>query len=153
MANEPRLHLIKLCVGAEAVEDLARWQEQQRSMDRFARRAVCTTRNTPRRAEEIAGSGSLYWVFKGLILVRQMVTGFTTIEDEAGRPRCGILLDDRLIKTETQPCRPFQGWRYLEAADAPADLPTGTDAGTTLPASLEGALADLGVTRRRRRCA
>jgi hypothetical protein len=34
-------------------------------------------------------------------------------------------MEPRLILTQFQPKRPFQGWRYLKAADAPADLKTG----------------------------
>ena len=153
MAPEPRLHLIKLCVGAEGVENLARWQEKQRRMPRFGHRPVCTTRNAPRRADDILAGGSLYWVFRGLILARQRVTGFEAVEDEQGRPRCGIVLDGTLVRTEAQACRPFQGWRYLNPADAPADLAGGADGaatGAALPPSLESALIDIGVTRRRR---
>jgi hypothetical protein len=147
------LHLIKLCVGAEGVDDLVRWQNQQRRMPRFGHRPVCTTRNTPRRAGEILEGGSLYWVFRGLILARQRVIGFEPLDDEQGRPRCGIVLDGALVRTEAQACRPFQGWRYLSPADAPADLAGGTEEGATgaaLPPDLDAALVALGVTRRRR---
>ena len=160
MAPEPRLHLIKLCVGADGIADLAAWQAEQRRIGRWGGRSVCTTRNTPRRAEEIVARGSLYWVFRGLVLARQRVLAVEPVTDESGAPRCGIVLDDEIVPTETQPCRPFQGWRYLTETQAPRDLAHGATGGrdhpggvdkteAALPAGLQAALAELGVRRRR----
>lgn len=148
MAPPPELHLIKLCVGAETVADLERWQARQKTMARFAHQPVCTTRNTPRRTEELLNGGSLYWVFKGQILVRQRILSFEAMLDETGRPRCGIVLDDTLVRTHPQPCKAFQGWRYLAADAAPPDLAQ-NDAATDLPPAVETAVAALGVVRRR----
>lgn len=153
MAERARLHLIKLCVGAEGPDDLAAWQAEQRRRARtrgLPERALCTTRNWPRRAENLLDGGSLYWVFRGLVLARQAIAGFVPVEDENGSGRCGIVLADPIIRTQGQPCRPFQGWRYLTAGQAPDDLADGAaDAEATLPADLQAALAELGVTRRR----
>ena len=148
MAPQPGLHLIKLCVGADSIADLEAWQARQKGMARFGHRPVCTTRNTPRRKDDIVAGGSLYWVFKGQILVRQRVLGFESLTDETGRPRCAIVLDEALVRTLPRPCRPFQGWRYLAADDAPADW--GTDgAAADLPPEMESALSAVGVARRR----
>lgn len=160
MAAESRLHLIKLCVGADGIEDLAAWQAQQRASSRWGFRAVCTTRNWPKQADAVQAGGSLYWVFRGLVLARQRVLSFEEVADETGAPRCGIVLDPAIVKTEAQPCRPFQGWRYLADSKAPRDLAHGTPDGqlqeggadfaeATLPAGLQAALAELGVIRRR----
>ena len=73
------LHIIKLCVGAGSIDDLAQWQrgrlaEQRRRGQKP--RLFHTTRMVPKRQDEIAGKGSLYWVIKGLIQVRQQITAF-----------------------------------------------------------------------------
>jgi hypothetical protein len=112
------LHLIKLCVGAATPEDLAVWRASRKAA---GHRPIVHTRQTPKRADEIVDGGSLYWVFKGVILIRQRVLAVETIGEEAQR-RCEILLDDAMIPTAPQPRRAFQGWRYLTPKDAPADF-------------------------------
>ena len=66
------LNLIKICVGAQGIEDLERWQSQARARgpDGHPRHV---TRMWPKRAEELLDGGSIYWVFKGLILCRQPI--------------------------------------------------------------------------------
>jgi hypothetical protein len=112
------LHLIKLCVGAATPDDLRAWRASRKAA---GHRPIVHTRQTPKRAAEILDGGSLYWVFKGVILIRQQVAAIETIGDGARR-RCEILLDETMIETVPQPRRAFQGWRYLEPKDAPADL-------------------------------
>mgnify|MGYP005850386461 CR=1 FL=1 len=154
MANGPTLHLLKLCVGAARVEDLRAWQDGQIATERAAgRKAVplCTTRMWPKRAKDLLSGGSLYWVFKGLVLARQRILSFETVDFGDGVERCGIRLDAEIVRTEPQPRRPFQGWRYLPAAEAPRDL--GLDAsGEALPPGLQEALAAFGVRERRSQC-
>ena len=119
------VHLIKLCVGTDSIEDLRQWQERRLAeMRRSGGRAVLRhcTRSMPRRRDEVLAGGSLFWVIKGLVRVRQRIIGLRACQDEDGRGYCAIELDQALIATVPQPCRPFQGWRYLEAADAPPDL-------------------------------
>lgn len=139
------IHLIKLCVGAEAVEDLAAWQEA-----RFGTApAQHVTRMWPKRAEEILAGGSLYWVFKGLVLARQRIIGLDEIRDAEGTKRCAIGLDREIVLTEALPRRPFQGWRYLAPEDAPKDLRGAAAAGRAqeedLPRELLAALAEIGL--------
>lgn len=128
------LHLIKLCVGVGEVGELADWCNQ--------RRPVVHTRQTPKRASEILQGGSLYWVIKGQILVRQPILGIETIE-EGPSSRCEILLGQTPFRTAPQPRRAFQGWRYLTEADAPGDL--SNDAGEAMPPELALALRSLGA--------
>jgi hypothetical protein len=128
------LHLIKLCVGVSEVGELADWARQ--------RRPIVHTRQTPRRAAEILDGGSLYWVIKGQVLVRQAILAIDTIEEGASS-RCEILLDQTAYRTAPQPRRAFQGWRYFTADDAPVDL--SNDAGEDLPAELAVALRSLGA--------
>ena len=87
--------------------------------------------------------GSLFWVFKGVVLIRQRVLGIETLAD-GGRKRCEIQLDAPMIRTAPQPRRPFQGWRYLEAKDAPGDLP-GDEIGETMSTELARQLRELGA--------
>jgi hypothetical protein len=46
---------------------------------------------------------------------------------------------------EPRPCRPFQGWRYLEGKDAPRDLGRGSGEVASMPEALRRELADLGL--------
>lgn len=145
------LHMVKLCVGAEVVDDLATWQAG-RSAERAARgldpRPRHVTRMWPRRADEILGGGSLYWVFKGAILARQRIEALEEVVGEDGIRRCAIIMSPEIIRVEARPRRPFQGWRYLTATDAPPDLGAQAEAGPDLPATLALALNDLGVVAR-----
>ena len=138
------LHLLKLCVGADGVEDLAAWQASQRG--RWpAGRALHVTRMWPKREAEVLAGGSLYWVFKGVILARQRILALEQVQGADGIPRCAIHLDTDIIRTEPAPRRPFQGWRYLPGAEAPRDLPAARSADDSLPPSLAAALADIGL--------
>ena len=112
------LNLIKLCVGADTPEDLRVWRAARA---KAGHRPVVHTRQTPKRAGEIVGAGSLYWVFRGVILIRQNVLAIETVGEGAQR-RCEILLDEAMIPTAPQPRRAFQGWRYLDPKEAPADF-------------------------------
>ncbi len=137
------LNLVKLCVGADSVQDLADWQASARSRgpDGLPRHV---TRMWPRREAELLDGGSLYWVIKGVILVRQRIVKLDEVDRGDGVRRCGIVLDPELHRTESAPRRPFQGWRYLEGRAAPSDLPRGR-ANDDLPPALMTALAEIGV--------
>lgn len=133
------LHLIKLCVGAANPEELRAWRAMRAAE---GHRPVVRTRQTPKRAAEIVEGGSIYWVFKGVILVRQMVLAVETVGKGAAR-RCEILLDDPMIPTAPQPRRAFQGWRYLEAKEAPPDM--GAVAAGEVPPELAQRLREAGA--------
>jgi hypothetical protein len=144
VSQASHVNLIKLCVGAERVEDLARWQKQ-RAAQNPGGLPRHVTRMWPKRADEILAGGSLYWVFKGVVLARQRILRLDEVTGEDGIVRCGIVLDPEIIRTEAMPKRPFQGWRYLAPADAPRDLPEGRAEEEALPPSLQSALAEIGV--------
>lgn len=140
-----KIHLIKLCVGVADVEELAAWQAQRGARDHAAGldpRPVHVTRMRPKRADDLLTGGSLFWVVKGLILVRQRILALEPRTGEDGIARCAIHLDPELRRTVPVPRRPFQGWRYLLPGDAPADLGRG---GAGLPAELAAGLAEIGV--------
>jgi hypothetical protein len=130
------IHLVKLCVGADSVDSLLAWETQRPEVYRLH------TRNRPKRFAELVDGGSLYWVIKGVILCRREIVSFDVVEDQE-KPLCWIGLRNRHILTEPQPRRPFQGWRYLEAKDAPRDLNSLADQG--LPNELAQQLKESGV--------
>lgn len=141
------LNLIKLCVGAETVEDLTDWQAQVIAENRAAgrdTRPAHVTRMWPKRSDELLAGGSLYWVFKGLVLCRQRILALQPRNGADGVRRCEIRLDLDAIRTVPQPRRPFQGWRYLRPEDAPRDLHLGVG-GNELPAGLVAELDAMGV--------
>ena len=138
------INILKLCVGAESVEDLLDWQKSQRT--RWpAGMAVHVTRMWPKREAEVTAGGSLYWVIKGVVLARQRILRLEEVFGADGIRRCALVLDADVIRTEPAPRRPFQGWRYLEPAESPRDLPKGRAKEETLPPELARALADIGL--------
>lgn len=139
-----KLHLIKLCVGAETVEDLLDWQRNPRAKgpDGLPRHI---TRMWPKRAEELLDGGSLYWVFKGAILARQRILRLDEVTGGDGISRCAIVLDPEVVRTTAATRRPFQGWRYLKAEDAPRDLPKARKGDDSLPPELDAMLAEIGL--------
>ncbi|HEY1750976.1 MAG TPA: DUF1489 domain-containing protein [Caulobacteraceae bacterium] len=133
------LHLIKLCVGAANPQELRAWRAARAAA---GHRPIVHTRQTPKRAAEILDGGSLYWVFKGVVLIRQRVLAIDTVGEGVTR-RCEILLEDPLVATAPHPRRAFQGWRYLEPKDAPADF--GEVAVGDLPPELAQKLREAGA--------
>ncbi|MCP1335235.1 DUF1489 family protein [Futiania mangrovi] len=144
------LHLQKLCVGAESIEDLAAWQAgggraiaQAKGYDT----PVHTTRMSPKRVAELLDGGALYWIIKGQMRVRQPLLDICPVTRE-GQSACDLVLAADLIPVVPRRVRPFQGWRYLRAEDAPADL-TGLAEGQAafedFPADLRQELAELAL--------
>src|SRR5690606_33434940 len=80
------------------------------------------TFQTPKRKSALLDGGSLYWVIKGVVQVRQRLVGLEEGAKEDGTPCCLLVLDPKLVPVRPVPRRAFQGWRYLPAEDAPPDL-------------------------------
>ncbi|MBL8669250.1 MAG: DUF1489 domain-containing protein [Alphaproteobacteria bacterium] len=142
------LHIMKLAVGAESAASIAAYQKRRLADARKAgkKHLWVRTRHRPKREEDVLDGGSLYWVIKGIMRVRQRIVGFDTVRDAEGVPECHILVDPALVAVLPTPRRPFQGWRYLEAADAPADLSAaGSADGDALPPELVVELRQLGL--------
>lgn len=116
------VHLLKPALGIQdlyefAVRQKARW------MDHDGRLVypVWTSRK-PQRAEELLDGGSLYWIVKKQILCRQAVLDIIPYQQEGDeKPSYLILCSPDLVRTQSVKKKPFQGWRYLEAENAPAD--------------------------------
>jgi len=136
------LHLIKLSVGTEDLEDMHRWQaERLRTTGRLFHR----TRMMPRRREELLSGGSIYWVVRGQVLARQQLAGIERVIDAEGRPDTHLLLGPHLVATVPRPHRPFQGWRYLAGKDAPADLADLPEGVRDMPPAMAAELRALGL--------
>ncbi|MCC5996205.1 MAG: DUF1489 domain-containing protein [Oceanicaulis sp.] len=135
------LHLVKLCVGADSIEDLEAWRD---SSAPGGEPMTHVTRMTPRRSADVLDGGSLYWVIRRVIQVRQRILDLEEFTDEEGVRRCAIRLDRELVRTSPSPRRPFQGWRYLRAEDAPADLSV-QSGGEELPDTLRTRLIEIGA--------
>lgn len=140
------VHLIKLCVGVESVDDLVGWIDVRLEEKRRAGLPPehwHVTRMVPRRADELLDGGSLYWVIRGSIRARQRLIDIRPFTDGDGIGRCRLVMEPKVVETVWRPRRAFQGWRYLRTADAPPDRAIAD--GDDLPAEMRGELADLGI--------
>jgi hypothetical protein len=137
------LHLVKLCVGADSIADLKGWVEERVRERRGPPRSLHVTRMVPTRAPQIVEGGSLYWVIRGQLSARQRVLEIEPFLDMDGVGRCRLWLDPEVVELAPRPMRAFQGWRYLKASDAPADLGKGGEA--AMPEELRRALGELGL--------
>ena len=142
------LHLIKLCVGIDSVDHMAdrlKFRLAQNRLSNLPMETGHVTRMWPKRSDELLDGGSLYWVIKGQVQLRQTILGLDEQIGQDGIRRCKIRLNPELMRTTPQPRRPFQGWRYLAGADAPNDLGLYREGEDTMPAEMQSHLAALGV--------
>ncbi len=139
------LNLVKLAVGIETPEHLAQVQKRRLRDAGAAGGSLChVTRNVPRRSAELLAGGSIYWVIKGRIRVRQRLVGIEADTDREGRRRCRLVLDPQLVAVEAWRCRAFQGWRYLLPENTPPDIGF-AEADAALPQGLAEELRELGL--------
>jgi hypothetical protein len=142
------LHLIKLCVGCDTIRDLEEWIEENRLHHQRLGRAyeqTHTTRMVPKRLDSLLDGGSLYWVIRGQVACRQALRDVRPFTDGDGVGRCRLVLESAVIPVEPRPCRPFQGWRYLDLKDAPRDLGRASGDLAVMPEIMRRELADLGL--------
>ncbi len=142
------LHLLKLCVGADSVADLEGWIAVRLAEQRRAGQAAeqrHTTRMVPKRLADLLDGGSLFWVIRGQVAARQRLLDVRPFTDGDGIGRCHLVLDPAVVAVETRPCRPFQGWRYLDALAAPRDAGGLGPEMSALPDALRRELRDLGL--------
>lgn len=131
------LHLTKVAFGVTSIEHLA-----ERLRARAADGPVhLTTRYLPKRHEEVAGQGSLFWILKHQLIARSPILGF----GEAEGGRVAIHIDPELVLVQARPKRAHQGWRYLEGDDAPADIGGDSTGLAAMPPALVGKLAELAL--------
>src|SRR6266511_1173541 len=73
------LHLLKMAVGIADIEQLRRLRAAR---IRQHGGSWVYTRNRPRRAEAVLAGGSIYWVIRGQIRVRQRIIGLRSERDD-----------------------------------------------------------------------
>ncbi len=142
------LHLIKLCVGCDSVADLEHWIEQKlKEKKKHSQKPehIHTTRMVPKRAEELTDGGSLYWVIRGHITCRERILDIRPFTDRNGVGRCRVVLDGKVVLVEPRPRAAFQGWRYLEAKEAPRDLSCAAPGAARMPEQMRRELQQLGL--------
>ena len=113
------LHLTKLAVGVRDIGHLRVLQYERGGRDPPLRHR---TRSFPRRAPDVIDGGSIYWVVSGFMLVRQRILDIIEDQWSDGVACTGFVLDPVLVALAGRLTKPFQGWRYLAAEDAPPDL-------------------------------
>lgn len=119
------IHMVKLSVGVSSIEELESYRDERAhwwGADYGEDVHVHRTRMMPKRAAEIEGKASIYWVIAGVIGCRQPILRLAPYTDDEGKNYCDIIMSKDMVRTVPYPKRPFQGWRYLEAKDAPPDL-------------------------------
>ncbi len=136
------VHLKKLSVGTETLESLF---DRQKQALNAGKQLLHLTRNWPKRKEELLDGGSLYWIIKGQIVARQAIREFIEVSQSDSKPKCGIVLVPGLVPVWPRKVKIFQGWRYLENADVPADMPINETDQISMPVSLAKELRELGL--------
>ncbi|MGQ3674634.1 DUF1489 family protein [Xanthobacter sp. TB0139] len=142
------LHLIKLCVGVPSLEELEGWVRDEKALADAAGRSyeqAHVTRMVPSRVSELLDGGSLYWVIKGEVAARQKLQDIRPFVDGEGVRRCALVLEPEVVRVRPRPSRPFQGWRYLKAAEAPLDLEGAASGLNDMPEDMRRELMALGL--------
>ena len=139
------IHMIKLCVGVSTLQELedyrderAHWWDADYGEDVHVHR----TRMMPKRAAEMEGLASIYWVISGQVVCRQPILRLARFTNAEGIDYCDIIMAPDMVRTVPYPKRPFQGWRYLRPEDAPPDFGANENAESL---ALAADLAKLGL--------
>lgn len=142
------LHLLKLSVGTESVDELQKWirakMKERKKKGQKAER-IHTTRMVPKRIDELLDGGSIYWVIRGQIMCRERLIDIRPFVDKDGIGRCHLVLDPKCVPVEPRPFRAFQGWRYLAEKDAPRDLDRSPPGLAAMPEPMRRELRELGL--------
>ena len=133
------LHLIKLCVGVDSIEELVTWSRRRISRMGKGANLYHVTRMVPKERDELLDGGSLYWVIRGQVQARQALVDIRPFRDSDGIRRCRLVLSNEIVATDWQPRRAFQGWRYYR--NPPPDLSGSSD----ISPDLRRDLSELGL--------
>ncbi|MFP6735501.1 MAG: DUF1489 domain-containing protein [Rhodospirillales bacterium] len=142
------VHLLRMAVRVESVGHLRTIQAErmkENAKGRKKKRLFTHTRNVPKRGAELLDGGSIYWVVKRYIRVRQNILGIESATNAKGRRYCAIELGPELILIEPRRHKAFRGWRYFRTEDVPIDLEKSLAETEDLPPELADELRDLGL--------
>ena len=135
-------NLKKIAVGIASIDRLRIRQQMIKSS---YGKIIHTTRNMPKQKDDLIDNGSMFWIIKRNILVRQKILNIETVIRDDGSKGCEIQLDEDLIKVIPTPMKPFQGWRYYMASDIPPDLNVSNIESEDLPENINSELIKLGL--------
>ena len=141
------IHLLRMAVRVESVSNLKQLQAERlvQSAAENKSELYTYTRNIPKRMDELIDDGSIYWVIKKYIKVRQRILGIERHTNEEGRAYCAIQIDPELKQVIARRQKAFQGWRYLKPEDIPVDLHPSQSKVANLPSALADELRELGL--------
>jgi hypothetical protein len=135
-------NLKKIAVGIETIERLRIRQEM---LFNAYGKILHTTRNMPKQKEQLIKTGSIFWIIKRNVLVRQKILDIISVIRDDGSKGCEIELDKNLVRVIPTPMKPFQGWRYYMVDDTPPDLNLGNLENEDLPENINSELIKLGL--------
>ena len=135
-------NLKKIAVGIENIERLRIRQEMLLNV---YGKIIHTTRNMPKQKEQLIKTGSIFWIIKRNVLVRQKILDIISVIRDDGSKGCEIELDKDLVRVIPTPMKPFQGWRYYMVDDTPPDLNLGNLENEDLPENINSELIKLGL--------
>lgn len=135
-------NLKKIAVGIETIERLRIRQEMLFSA---YGKIIHTTRNMPKQKDQLIKTGSIFWIIKRNVLVRQKILDIISVIRDDGSKGCEIELDKDLVRVIPTPMKPFQGWRYYMVDDTPPDLNLGNLENEDLPENINSELIKLGL--------
>ena len=135
-------HLKKIAVGIETVDRL---RIRQSMIHETYGKIIHSTRNMPKKSSELINSGSMFWIIKRYVLVRQKITNIKQVVREDGSKGCEIELDENLIRVIPTKMKPFQGWRCYLEDDIPQDLNVNNNEDEEFPEQIRSELIKLGL--------
>ena len=135
-------NLKKIAVGIETIERLRIRQEML--LNTYGK-IMHTTRNMPKQKEQLIKTGSIFWIIKRNVLVRQKILDIISVIRDDGSKGCEIELDKDSVRVIPTPMKPFQGWRYYMVDDTPPDLNLGNLENEDLPENINSELIKLGL--------
>ena len=139
------VHLLKPALG---ISDVSEFQGRMSlRLNPYEGRMLYTvwTTRKPKQMDELMNGGSVYWIVKKAIQCRQDILGWEEFEGENGKPYYNIYCEPQLIRTVAVERRPFQGWRYLQLDQAPADIGAVTIGDEPPPEEMVGDLRAAGL--------
>ena len=141
------IHLLRMAARVESVAKLKQLQAERLVQSAIENKSelFTYTRNIPKRIDELIDDGSIYWVIKKYIKVRQRILGIERHTNEEGRAYCAIQIDPELKQVVARRQKAFQGWRYLKPEDIPVDLHPSQSKVANLPSALADELRELGL--------